>query len=118
MSVIESTASREAALTGRLTYLGTAAKLRLYDAADILIAEVALQNPAGAVSAGALTLLASGAATVVATGTPTYATVVNGSNDTAFTMSAGVTGSGADCIISDAVLYAGGVVTIVSASFT
>lgn len=125
MSVTESTSSREAALTGRLGYLGTAAKLRLYDgtrpavsaaATGNLIAEVTLQNPAGTVSAGALTLLASGPATVAITGTPTYARVVNGSDATAFDMSAGVDGSGADCILSDAVLYAGGVVTIISAS--
>lgn len=120
MSVTESTASREAALNGRLTYLGTGAKLKLYDVTDTLIAEVALQNPAGTVSGGALTLLASGVGTVVATGTPTRASVFNGSNNLAFSMSAGVAGSvggnNPDCVLSDAVLYSGGLVTIVSAS--
>lgn len=132
MSVTESTASHEAALNGRLTYLDTGtgrAKLRLYDGerplvtaepevGSNLISEVTLTDPAGAVAAGTLTLTADGAGDVLVTGTATWARVINGDGATAFDMSAGVTGSGADCIVSDAVLYQGGVVTIVSASFT
>jgi hypothetical protein len=131
MSVTESFASHEAALAGRLTFLDTgtaAAKIQLYDgvrplvtvAADVgnnLIAEVALQDPAGSVVANALHLLASVTpATVLYTGTPTWARAVNGNGATAFDMDCGITGSGAECILTDAILYAGGVVTIVSAT--
>lgn len=131
MSVTESIASHEAALAGRLTFLDTgtaAAKLQLYDGerplvgvapsvGNNLIAEVTLQDPSGAVVANALNLLASmPPATVLYTGTPTWARALNGNGATAFDMDCGITGSGAECILTDAVLYAGGVVTIVSAT--
>lgn len=130
MSVSESVASHEAALAGRLSFLDAGAapaKIRLYDgtrpavtdAPDVasnLIAEVTLQDPSGSVAANALHLLAATTpATVLATGTPTWARAINGNGATAFDMDCGLSGSGKEVILTDAVLYAGGVVTIVSA---
>lgn len=132
MSITESNASRVKALEGRLAFLDTGsgvAKIRLYDgtrglvSADpgvgcTLISEVALTKPAGSIVSNTLKLTASGAGEVLQTGTPLWARAVNGDDVTAFDMDAGVVGSGAECIISDAVLYAGGVVTIVNATLS
>jgi hypothetical protein len=132
MSITESNASRVKAMEGRLAFLDTGsgfAKIRLYDgtrplvSADpdvgsTLIAEVALTKPAGSIVSNALTLTASGAGDVLQTGTPTWARAVNGDGATAFDTDAGIVGSGAECIISDEVLYAGGVVTIVNVAFS
>lgn len=132
MGVTESQAIKNLALAGRLAFLDTgpsAARIRLYDGArtlvsadpdagNTLIAEIVLTKPSGAVVANALRLFADGAGSVVATGTPIWARVVNGEGATAFDMDVGIAGSGANCIISDEIVYAGGVVSVLSAVLT
>lgn len=125
----ETTASREAALTGRLAFLSTgvagAAAIRIYggtrppsvnDAPGTpLLVQIELQNPAGSVNAGVLTLSAVSAALVAASGTATWARVVNRDAATAFDMDAGDTVSTAECKLSTVNLFAGGGVVLISA---
>jgi hypothetical protein len=130
MSLTESTACREASLSGRLTFLdsGTgSARVRIYggtrpavtsDPGTPLLVEIPLQEPAGGVAAGVLTLLPSGPGTIASTGSAAWARVVNGSGATAFDTDVGLDGSGANVILSDLTLYAGGLVSILSASLS
>lgn len=124
----ETTACREGALSGRLTFLNTGAGtayVRVYgetrrasvnDAPGTpLLVEIPLENPAGAVSAGALTLSAADTGLIANTGIATWATVVNRNGDTAFDMDAGAVASGAECELSEVNLFAGGLVALVSA---
>ncbi len=124
----ETIASREAALTGRLSFLNTGAstaQVRIYggtrpaSSADVpgspMLVAVELDNPAGTVAAGALTLDPVAPGLIANTGTATWVRVVNRNGDTAFDMDAGATGSGAECILTQTNLYAGGLVAILSA---
>lgn len=124
----ETTTCREAALSGRLDFLNTGtgdAAIRVYGGTrpasvnDVpgtdLLVQVLLQNPAGAVSAGALILIPADTGQIAITGTATWARVVNQNGDTAFDMDAGLTGSGAECVLTEVDLYAGGLVSVVSA---
>ena len=130
----ETTACREAALTGRLAFLNTGssgnAAVRIYGGTRPVspasapgsdaLAQVQLAHPAGAVSAGALTLDPLEPGLILLTGTPTWARVLARDGSTAFDMDAGVAGSmpgGLDpeCVLSTASLFAGGSVAIVSA---
>ena len=135
--ISETTASREAALTGRLAFLNTgstsAAQVSIYgntrpaspsDApgASALVV-FNLENPAGSVAAGVLSLLPAESAMVLTTGNPTWARVTNRDGAAAFDMDAGVAGSmpgGADpeCVLDQATVYAGGVVSILSAALS
>ena len=132
--ISEAIESLEAALTGRLSWINTGtgahASIRLYDgtrpasaaaaASGVLLADVPLQVPAGSVASGVMTLLPADTAMVLATGSPTWARVVNRNGVVCFDMDAGTAGSlpgGAspECVVSDATLYAGGTVAILSA---
>lgn len=127
MSLTESTACREASLSGRRDYLDSGigiARVRIYggtrpavtaDPGTALLVEIPLQEPAGGIAAGILSLLPSGPGTCAATGTATWARVVNGSGETAFDMDVGATGSGAEVIMSSTTLYAGGLASILTA---
>lgn len=124
----ESTASREAGLNGRLTFLsagtGTAA-VRIYGGTrpafptdapgSAMLVAVTLTNPPGTVASGQLSLTATGPATVVASGTATWARVINENGDAAFDMDVGLTGSGAELILTQTQLFVGGQVSITSA---
>jgi len=127
--ITESTACREAALAGRLAFLNTgslgAAAARLYgdprpDAADelpasALLVEIPLQDPAGEVADGALTLLARDPGLIVHSGLATWVRFVNRDGVPAFDLEAGGVGSGAECELTTTTLWAGGVVAITSA---
>jgi hypothetical protein len=126
--ITESVASLSAALAGRLAFLNTGAdpaRVRVYGGARAafvtdapgtpLLTEVALQTPAGSVAAGALTLLPNAPGLVLSSGAATWVRVVNGAGATAFDLDAGAVASGAECILSDTALWAGGSVTILSA---
>jgi len=124
----ETTTCREAALTGRLTFLNTGtgtAALRVYGGTrpasvndvpgtDLLVA-IPLQDPVGVVSAGTLVLNPADTGLIATTGTATWARVVNQNGDTAFDMDAGLEGSGAECVLTEVDLYAGALVSVVSA---
>lgn len=126
--ISETTSCREAALSGRLTFLNTGAGtayIRVYGgtrpatAADApgttLLVQIPLENPAGAVATGALTLAPSDTGLIANTGTATWVRVVNRNDDTAFDMDAGLEASGAECEMSEVDLFAGGLVSVVSA---
>lgn len=126
--ISETTSCREASLSGRLTFLNTGsgtAAVRVYgdtrpvSVNDVpgttLLVEIPLENPAGAVSAGALSLSPADAGLIANTGTATWVRVVNRNGDTAFDMDAGAVASGAECELSEVDLFAGGLVALVSA---
>jgi len=126
--ISETTACREGALSGRLTFINTGtgtAAIRVYGGTrrasvndapgTAMLVEVPLENPAGAVSGGALLLAPADAGLIANTGTATWVTVVNRNGDTAFDMDAGLEASGAECEMSEVDLFAGGLVSVVSA---
>lgn len=126
--ISESIACREAALAGRLALIdsgtGTAA-VRFYEGtrpanadtvpSSAMLAQVPLQSPAGTILNAQLTLLFAGTGMVTQTGSPTWARVVSRNGDSVFDMDVGLAGSGAECIITDAIIYSGGLVGITSA---
>lgn len=122
----ETQAFRESALTGRLDFLNTGAgvaKVNVYGGTrpasvddvpgTFVLVAIDLDNPAGVVSAGELTLTPVDAALVTNSGTATWARVTNRNDATAFDMDVGV-----ECVLSSTTLYAGGQVTLVSAVLT
>lgn len=126
--ISETTACRESALSGRLTFLDTGsgtASINVYGGTrpasvndapgSAALVTVDLNNPAGVVSGGVLTLDPTASGLIANTGTATWARVVNRNGGTAFDMDAGLTGSGAECVMSEVDLYAGGLVTVLSA---
>jgi hypothetical protein len=126
--IYESVESREAALSGRVIFLGTGtgtAAVQLYESprpatpgdapTTPMLASIALNEPAGTVIAGALVMEPTSPATVAVSGTPTWARVVNRDGDVAFDMDAGPVDSGAECILSQSGLVAGSQVAILSA---
>ena len=135
--ISETTASRDAALNGRLAFLNTgsagAAQISIYGnsrpaspldapgATALIVFD--LQDPAGAVVAGVLSLLPVATAMVLETGTPLWARVTNRAGAAAFDMDAGVAGSlpgGAspECVLDQATVYAGGAVSLLSAALS
>ena len=128
----ESSACREAALNGRLTFLndGTAgpAEVRIYGGTrrasvndapgSPQLVSVTLQNPCGSVTAGVLLLLPSEPGLIAGSGVATWASVVNGDGVAAFDMDVGAIGSGAECIVTALDLYAGGLMSLVSAALS
>ena len=127
--MIQETAdSLSAALNGRLGFINQGAgrpEIRVYGGSrpaspalapdTALLAAVELQDPAGSVSAGVLTLLPYAAGTVVNSGAPTWARLVNGDGATVFDMDAG-TSPGKECQLSKAYLSIGGSVSVLSAT--
>ncbi len=127
--IAESTACREAALAGRLAFLNTgslgAAAARLYGdprpasadelPASAMLVEIPLQDPAGGVADGALTLRPREPGMIVHSGLATWARFVNRDGVPAFDLDAGEVGSGAECELTTTTLWAGGVVAITSA---
>ncbi len=128
MTIRETTPSRAAALLGRLAYLNTGAgtaAVEIYGGTKPnvvtdppgtpLLASVPLDDPAGTVVGGVLTLTPAEAGLILETGIATWARAVNRGGATAFDMDAGVTGGGAECQMPNTNLYAGGQVAISSA---
>jgi len=71
------------ALLGEIDAGAAAAKFKLYDNADVLLATITLADPAGTVNGttGQLTITAPATVSAVATGTCTYGTITD-SDDT------------------------------------
>ena len=126
--ISESLGSREAALAGRLGFLNTGsgvAAVRVYDGTrpaswadtptSVMLVSIPLANPAGVVASGQLVLDPEEPGLVSNSGLATWARVVNRNGDTAFDMDAGAAGSGAECILTQTTLFAGGQVAITSA---
>lgn len=129
--IAESTASREAALLGRLTFLDNgpdAAAINIYGGerpggpADTpvgaVLATIPLKVPAGEVADGALTLQAAEPGLITITGTATWARVTNAAGLVALDMSVGDMSSTANCKLSTCDLLAGGLVVLISATLS
>lgn len=126
----ETAAFREAALSGRLDFLNTgtagAATVNVYGgtppatAADAPggspLTQIELENPAGAVAAGVLTLAPVGPGLILSTGTATWARVLNRAGATAFDIDVGDLASAAEFKLSTTELLAGGLVVLASAT--
>ena len=126
--ISQTTAFNEAAHSGRLDFLNSGtgtAVIEIYGGtrpataatatSEPVLVSIALDNPAGVVDAGTLELLATDPGMIVTSGLATWARVKNRNGDTAFDMDAGAVGSGAECELSQTTLFAGGLVTLVSA---
>jgi len=126
--ITQTVAFNEAALAGRLNFLNTGtgvAVIEIYGGtrpvtaatatSEPLLVSIELQNPAGVVDLGTLELFAVEPALILASGLATWARVKNRNGDTAFDMDAGAVGSGAECELSQTSLFAGGLVSLVSA---
>lgn len=122
----ETIASKNAAMAGRLAFLDSAAtpaKLLAYGTARPAtgaaatgspLAVVTLTQSAGSVTAGVMTLTPAEDALIASTGTVLWCRAVNGDDEPAFDMDAGIAGSGAEAIFSSATLYAGGAARLLS----
>lgn len=113
-----------AAHAGRLAFLNTGAGVAAVEVygdtrpatsgdapGSPLLVSIPLQNPAGTIAAGVLSLVPDDSGMIVTSGTATWARVVNRAGDTAFDMDVGV-----ECILSDTGLFAGGSVILISAN--
>lgn len=137
--ITESQASRLAALAGRLALVstGTAGPAAIWVfggtrpatpddlPGSAMIGSVPLTDPAGSVAlvggVPTMTLTPLEPGMNATTGVPTWARVVNRDGAPCFDMDAGIEGSGPggsdpECVVSDSPLYAGGLLTILSAS--
>lgn len=119
----------EARLTATLNYidLGTNnAKIQIFGntrpanggaAGASPLVELLLDNPAGAVVANVLTLESSDVPLITVSGSPTWARILNGNGDHVLDCDAGGPGStGVEVIVSEATLFEGGQVTLLSAT--
>lgn len=128
MSVIYSTAAKTARMNAVVSTIGTSGKLKLFSAADALLATFNLAATAGTVSGAVLTLSdANGGAdggadgilstTASAGGTATKASVTtSGDADVITGLTVGT--SGADLVLDNNVLANGQAITINSATIT
>jgi len=127
MTLSISTALNEARLEGTKTFLDAGAgfaRIRVYDgtrpangaaiSGPVLLVEIALDKPCGAVAAGVLTLAANTLSLIGNSGDATWARIING--DAQFVMDADVSlvaGSG-DIKLEDTALLAGGRAVLIS----
>lgn len=122
MSVIYSTATKTARMNAVVSAIGTSGKLKLFSAADALLATFTLAATAGTVSGSVLTLSdANGGAdgilstTASAAGTATKASITtSGDVDVITGLTVGT--SGADFVMDNNVLANGQAVTIDTAT--
>lgn len=124
MSVIYSTATKTARMNAVITTIGASGKLKLFTAADVLLATFTLAATAGTATGAVLTLSdANGATagilntTASASGTAAKASVTTSADADVITgLTVGT--SGADLILDNNVLASGQAITINSATFT
>lgn len=124
MSVTYTTATKTARMTAVVTTIGTSGKLKLWTAADALLATFTLAATAGTVTNGVLTLSdANGATagimntTASAAGTATKATITTSADVDVITgLTVGT--SGTDLIMDNNVLAVSQAVTLNSAVLT
>lgn len=130
MTVSITTSLNNARLAGVLSFLDSGpdnARFRLYGGtrratpndtpSSDMLCQITLTKPCGVVVGGALTLTPQ--TTVVelvnVSGVVTWATLVNGNDDTAADFDCSVTGGGGDVQLADVQVYAGGRVDLTSA---
>ncbi|PTT42988.1 hypothetical protein DBR23_02305 [Acidovorax sp. HMWF018] len=124
MSVIYSTAAKTARMNAVVSTIGTSGKLKLFSAADALLATFTLASTAGTVSGAVLTLSdANGGAdgilstTASAGGTATKASITTSADADVITgLTVGTSGS--DLVLDNNVLASGQAITINSATIT
>ncbi len=124
MSVIYSAATKTARMNAVVTTIGTSGKLKLFTAADALLATFTLAATAGTVSGSVLTLSdANGATagilntTASASGTATKATITTSADvDVVTGLTVGTSAS--DLILDNNVLTTSQAITINSATLT
>lgn len=124
MSVIYSTATKTARMNAVITTIGASGKLKLFTAADVLLATFTLAATAGTATGAVLTLSdANGATagilntTASAAGTAAKASVTTSADVDVITgLTVGT--SGTDLILDNNVLASGQAITINSATFT
>lgn len=124
MSVIYSTAAKTARMNAVVSTIGTSGKLKLFSAADALLATFNLAATAGTVSGAVLTLSddnggADGilSTTASAAGTATKASITtSGDVDVITGLTVGT--SGTDLVLDNNVLASGQAITINSATIT
>lgn len=80
-----------------------------------MLVQISLTKPAGTVSAGVLSLTQLEAGQIQVTGTATWARVVDGDGATCFDCDAGEGAGAWEIQLSQALLYAGGDVALISA---
>ena len=124
MAVVYSTATKTGRMNAVVTAIGTSGKLKLFSAADALLATFTLAATAGTVSGSVLTLSdANGATagilntTASAAGTATKASITT-SVDADVVTGLTVGTSGADLVLDNNVLASGQAITINSATLT
>lgn len=97
-----------------------AGTIKIYDAADVLLATITLTDPCGTVNGttGQLTLTASGAATAVATGTAAWCTITNSSGTVYLSLDAqaGTSAVSGKIVLNSLSIISGGAVSLVSAT--
>jgi hypothetical protein len=111
-----------AAHTALLALLDTGAtvgSITIHDSADVELAQIDLEDPAGAVNGttGVLTLAPAAAGTATATGTASYATIRDADGDPhrSLTCQAGSSAVTDRCVLNTLSIVSGGPVEIVSA---
>ena len=124
MAVTYSAATKTGRMNAVVTQIGTSGKLKLFTAADALLATFTLASTAGTVSGSVLTLSdANGATagilntTASAAGTATKATITTSADVDVITgLTVGT--SGTDLVMDNNVLASGQAITINSATIT
>lgn len=95
------------------------AKIRLFSNADVLIAEIPLDDPAGTVSAttGVLTLAVDGTDTALVTALCTYAAITDSDNTAHVTLPVkeGVAASSGFVVLNSAMIFEGVTVSVTNA---
>ena len=125
MSLVYAAATKTARMQAIVTAIGTSGKLKLWSAADALLATFTLASTAGSVSGNVLTFSdANGATagilntTAGAGGTATKASITTSADADVVTNALTVGTSGTDVILDNNVLANGQAITINSATLT
>jgi hypothetical protein len=116
VAVVYDATLKNTRLSDVVTALGATAHLIFMDAASVVLADIALANPVGAVAAGVLTFTMPQSATVGTTGTVAKAKLTDGTNDVITGLTVGT--SGADINFNGVNWTSGDTATMNSLSIT
>lgn len=122
MSVTYNTTLKNTRMTDVVTAIGATGFLNLYSATSVLLATIALANPAGTVTSGVLnfsgTPLTEASANASGTATSANVTTATGGTGTVIISGLTVSSTSGDIVLSSTNIVAGQPVTITSASIT
>lgn len=125
MTIVYATPTKSSRMNAVVADIGAAGKLKLWSAADVLLATYTLATPAGTVTNGVITLSDANGGTAgilstnaSASGTATKASITTAGDVTVITNAMTVGTSGADLIIDNPVLTAGQASQINSGTIT